>query len=88
VPDDTIQIEKENITSIEENIEPKSEEVDIDATTKGTDLPLTPKRGFPNRKSNKIETLFSAKYTYKKEKGDNVYDVEEADMNFVGCPIN
>jgi hypothetical protein len=65
VPDDTIQIEKENITSIEENIEPKSEEVDIDATTKGTDLPLTPKRGFPNRKSNKIEDI--SKYDEKAE---------------------
>jgi hypothetical protein len=65
VQDDTIQIEKENITSIEENIEPKSEEVDLNATTKGTDLPLTPKRGFPNRKSNKVEDI--SKYDEKAE---------------------
>ena len=65
VQDDTIQIEKENITSIEENIEPKSEEVDLNATIKGTDLPLTPKRGFPNRKSNKVEDI--SKYDEKAE---------------------
>ena len=23
-----------------------------------------------------------------KDQDDNVYDVEEADMNFIGCPIN
>lgn len=65
VQDNTVQIEKENITSIEENIEPKSEEVIIDTTTEGTTLPLTPKRGFPNRKSNKVEDI--SKYDEKAE---------------------
>jgi hypothetical protein len=65
VQDDTIQIEKENITSIEENVESKSEEIIIDATSDETIPSLTPKRGFPNRKSNKIEDI--SKYDEKAE---------------------
>jgi hypothetical protein len=65
VQDDTIQIEKENITSIEENVESKSEEIIIDATSDETIPPLTSKRGFPNRKSNKIEDI--SKYDEKAE---------------------
>ena len=65
VQDDTVQIEKENITSIEENVEPKNEEIIIDATSDETIPSLTPKRGFPNRKSNKIEDI--SKYDEKAE---------------------
>jgi hypothetical protein len=64
-PDDKIEIPKENITSIEEDIESKTEEIVIDATSDETIPPLTQKRGFPNRKSNKIEDI--SKYDEKAE---------------------
>jgi len=64
-PDDKIEIPKENITSIEEDVESKTEEIVIDATSDETIPSLTPKRGFPNRKSNKIEDI--SKYDEKAE---------------------
>jgi hypothetical protein len=47
VPDDMVEVEKENIATVEENVERE---------------PLA-KRGFPNRKSNKLQT----KYDYEAE---------------------
>jgi len=55
--DDKIEIPKENITSIEEDVESKIEEIVIDAASDETIPPLTPRRGFPNRKSNKIKDI-------------------------------
>jgi hypothetical protein len=76
VQDDTVQIEKENITSIEENVEPKNEKIIIDAASDETIPPLTSKRGFPNRKSNKIEDI--SKYD---ERAELAFKVKKSELD-------
>jgi hypothetical protein len=53
VENDTIKVEKENIVAIEENLQPKQEEIVIDEASGETIPPITTKgkRGFPVRKS-------------------------------------
>ena len=58
VPDDMVEVEKENITTVEENIPAEEEELIVIDDASGESIPpISKKRGFPNRKS-KIDSMY------------------------------
>jgi hypothetical protein len=58
VPDDMVEVEKENITTVEENIPAEEEPIVIDDASGESIPPISKKkRGFPNRKS-KIDSMY------------------------------
>jgi len=70
---DRVEIEKENLTEIKEETVPEEEDIIIDETSGETIPPLgRGKRGFPNRKSNKLEPKYDydAEYAFKEKKND------------------
>ena len=71
--EDRVEIEKENLTEIKEEPVPEEEDIIIDETSGETIPPLgRGKRGFPNRKSNKLEPKYDydAEYAFKEKKND------------------
>ena len=58
VPDDMVEVEKENITTVEENVPIEEEPIVIDDASGESIPPISKKkRGFPNRKS-KIDSMY------------------------------
>jgi len=69
VPDDMVEVEKENITTVEENVASEQPIVIDDAS--GESIPPIKKRGFPNRKS-KIDSMYvdDAELAFRKKENE------------------
>ena len=72
VPDDVVEVEKENITTVEENIPAEEEPIIIDDASGESIPPISKKkRGFPNRKS-KIDSMYvdGAELAFRKKENE------------------
>jgi hypothetical protein len=72
VPDDMVEVEKENITTVEENIPAEEEPIVIDDASGESIPPISKKkRGFPNRKS-KIDSMYvdDAELAFRKKENE------------------
>ena len=72
VPDDVVEVEKENITTVEENVPAEEEPIVIDDASGESIPPISKKkRGFPNRKS-KIDSMYvdGAELAFRKKENE------------------
>ena len=72
VPDDMVEVEKENIATVEENVPAEEEPIVIDDASGESIPPISKKkRGFPNRKS-KIDSMYvdGAELAFRKKENE------------------